>query len=135
MLSRPRLEYNEEDFQVLNSGNKIKALEALWAATIVATRIVCIAHGILPKERENAKVPSKSWKVGIRMAVVILSHVYVFEQSFVSWDCDMILWYSLQSLCDVMVNKFYSIDMKSTTTKLILKLKRKLHLICYAKET
>ena len=50
----------------LNSGNKIKAFEASWAANIVAASDVWIAHGSPPKERENAKVQSPSWKVRTR---------------------------------------------------------------------
>ena len=53
----------------LNSGNKIKAFEASWAANIVAARDVWIAHGSPPKERENAKVQSSKWKVGLRTTV------------------------------------------------------------------
>lgn len=34
-----------------------------------------------------------------------------------------------------MKNKFFSIDMKYTTTKLVLELKGELRLICYAKQT
>ena len=53
----------------LNSGNKIKAFEASWAANIVAARDVWVAHGCPPKERENAKSPSPQWKVSLRTNV------------------------------------------------------------------
>lgn len=82
----------------LNSGNKIKAFEASWAANIVAARDVWIAHGSPPKERENAKVQSPSWKVCLRtairkpwhfifqficMLVLILLFPYFYERPFV----------------------------------------------------
>ena len=47
----------------LNSGNKIKAFEASWAANIVAARDVWVAHECPAKERENAKNQSPRWKV------------------------------------------------------------------------
>ena len=41
----------------------------------------------------------------------------------------------VQAFCDAMVDKFSSIDMKSTTTKSVLELKGELRLICCSKET
>ena len=61
----------------LNSGNKIKAFEASWAANIVAARDVWVAHGCPPKERENAKNQSVQWKVRIRTLVRIICVVVV----------------------------------------------------------
>ena len=52
----------------LNSGNKIKAFEASWAANIVAARDVWVAHNCPPKERENAKNQSPQWKVSFTNA-------------------------------------------------------------------
>lgn len=53
----------------LNSGNKIKAFEASWAANIIAARDVWVAHGSPAKERENARHHSPNWKVRIRTCV------------------------------------------------------------------
>ena len=41
----------------------------------------------------------------------------------------------LHAFCDTMVDNFSFIDMKSTTTKLVLELKGELHLICCNKDT
>ena len=49
----------------MNSGNKIKAFEASWAANIVTARDVWVAYGCPPKEKENAKTPSLQWKVSL----------------------------------------------------------------------
>ena len=43
--------------------------------------------------------------------------------------------FSLQAFCDAMVDKFSSIDMKSTTTKSVLELKGELRLICCNTDT
>lgn len=43
--------------------------------------------------------------------------------------------WNAHAFCDVVVDKVSSIDMKSSTTKLVLELKAELKLICYSNET
>ena len=123
----------------LNSGNKIKAFEASWAANIVAARDVWVAHGCPPKERENAKNQSPQWKVSLRTNVrkvlfIKISITYsIYERTFVL--CTTLTSSFVQAFCDAMVDKFSSIDMKSTTTKSVLELKGELRLICCNRDT
>ena len=72
----------------LNSGNKIKAFEASWAANIVAARDVWVAHGSPAKERENVKSHSPQWKVGYERSFVFTclyldTCLFIYERSFV----------------------------------------------------
>ena len=58
---------------------------------------------------------------------------FIYERAFVFyWLTSMAL---LQAFCDAMVDKFSSIDMKSTTTKSVLELKGELRLICCNADT
>ena len=51
------------------------------------------------------------------------------------WFIDCIVWCNAQEFCNAMVDKFSSIDMKSTTTKSVLELKGELRLICCSEGT
>ncbi len=66
----------------LNSGNKIKAFDASWAANIVTTRDFWVALDNPPKEWENAKTHSLKWKVRIRTCVRIRGCYLIFYYSF-----------------------------------------------------
>ena len=61
----------------LNSGNKIKAFEASWAANIVVARDVWVHIGARQK-RENAKTQSPQWKVSYEQTFV---KVIAFQSS------------------------------------------------------